>query len=99
MTTKYIPSPHIVRSEVVYPPLTYDEALTVRHVHQNGSFDSKGNCRVWRRNGATQTWKRPNAQDIKRFRLPLKYGMYSYDAITEYDANKVHTDETCPFSH
>lgn len=32
-----------------------------------------------RRNGATQTWKR----DAARFRIPVKFGLKGYDAITE----------------
>ncbi len=32
-----------------------------------------------RRNGATQTWKR----DPSRFRIPVKFGLKGYEAITE----------------
>lgn len=36
------------------------------------------NGKMWRRNGATKTWKtRPG-----EFRIPVKFGLYSYDYIT-----------------
>lgn len=34
-----------------------------------------------RRNGSTKRWKR----DTMRLYLPIKYGMYGYNAITELD--------------
>lgn len=35
----------------------------------------------WRVSGAVQTWKR----DATRIRVPLKFGLYSYDALTTGD--------------
>lgn len=47
---------------------------------------------VWRRNGATQTWKtRP-----EHFRIPVKYGMYDFGQIWHYDATSYHAAEDCP---
>ena len=48
----------------------------------------------WRRNGATQTWKR----DPERFRVPVKYGLRGYGALTESAAGVWHTGraEECP---
>lgn len=43
-------------------------------------------CRKWRRNGQTQTWKR----SPERFRVPVKYGLYRYDQITDSIADRVH---------
>lgn len=43
-------------------------------------------CRQWRRNGQTQTWKRTP----ERFRVPVKFGLYRYNAITNDIAYKVH---------
>ena len=41
--------------------------------------------RTWRRNGKTQVWKtRP-----EDFRIPVKWGLYTYDQITHLDAHKV----------
>ena len=47
---------------------------------------------VWRRNGKTQTWKtRPEA-----FRVPVKYGLYQYSNILEWDAKDFHVASDCP---
>ena len=71
--------------------LTKEQAMTVDRVHSNGC-QTTGKPQIWRRNGATQTWvTRP-----KDFRLPVKYGMYSYDAITPSNADSVHAPEDCP---
>jgi hypothetical protein len=48
---------------------------------------------LWRRNGATQTWKtRPT-----EFRVPVKYGMYAYGQLTDGDSPNWHTGtaESC----
>jgi len=37
------------------------------------------NGRRWKVNGKVQTWKR----DASRIRVPLKHGLYSYDALDE----------------
>lgn len=50
----------------------------------NEFYDDQG--RRWRRNGQTQTWKK----DLDRFRVPVKYGLYSYDAITNLNASYFH---------
>lgn len=51
-----------------------------------------GKCKVYRRNGQTQLWvTRPD-----NFRIPVKYGMYTYDNITQGEAHLVHTAEDCP---
>jgi hypothetical protein len=42
---------------------------------------SDGNHRRWKVSGAIQLWKR----DANRIRVPLKHGLYAYDAITESD--------------
>lgn len=61
--------------------MTYDDAINpdIREFHD-------GECRTWRRNGKTQTWKtRPG-----EFRIPTKYGLYSYGEITHHDAACYH---------
>ncbi len=48
----------------------------------------------WRRNGKTQMWKtRPYD-----FRIPVKFGMRSYDAITPNNALLVHSASECALS-
>src|SRR5579872_5257290 len=80
--------------EIEYQPLTKELAAGYSTYHQSGSFDSKGNCRIWRANGAMKTWKRrPNA-----FQVPVKYGMYDYGYVADYNADHIHVDETCPFA-
>lgn len=70
--------------------ITMEQALTSREFHENHEAGEK--IYRWRRNGATQTWKtRPT-----EFRIPVKYGMYSYDNITHRDADRVHAVEDCP---
>lgn len=59
--------------------ITKQEALTANMFHDSV-------CRQWRRNGETQTWKR----SPERFRVPVKFGLYRYDAITEDIADRVH---------
>ena len=48
-------------------------------------------CRRWRVNGKVQTWKR----DESRIRVPLKSGLYAYDALTESELNLVHLESEC----
>lgn len=42
-------------------------------------IDAKG--KRWKVNGQVKTWKRDNS----RIRVPLKHGLYAYDALTEAD--------------
>jgi len=35
----------------------------------------------WKVNGQVKTWKR----DANRIRVPLKHGLYKYDALTDLD--------------
>jgi hypothetical protein len=47
---------------------------------------------IWRRNGQTKLWKtRPT-----EFRIPVKFGMYSFDYITQSEVAKFHSPDTCP---
>ena len=81
--------------------LTKQDALTANEFHYGAclrSFGPRGGQTirqiVWRRNGRTQTWKaRPN-----EYRVPVKYGMYSYDNLTHADAPNFHTASECPLN-
>lgn len=44
-----------------------------------------GRVQRWRVNGKVQTWKR----DAGRVRVPVKYGLYAYDAVTELDIDRL----------
>lgn len=39
----------------------------------------------WKVTGRVQTWKKP--ENVHRIRVPLKHGLYRYDALTEADFN------------
>jgi len=79
--------------------ITKQQALTARAFHAEGachrSVGPRGGVtetsEVWRRNGATKTWlTRPN-----EFRLPIKYGLRDYSAISELEVNRMHVPEDC----
>jgi hypothetical protein len=75
--------------------VTFEQAVTAERFHENQGQRSDGSCYVWRRNGATQTWKtRPG-----EFRIPVKYGMYQYGQIRHDIAEQFHTEADCPFGN
>lgn len=75
--------------------ITRTDALTADRFHEEGARRKDGTCYVWRRNGQTQTWKtRPD-----EFRVPVKYGLRSYDQITHYNAGSFHTEAACPYGN
>ncbi len=43
-------------------------------------------CNNWRANGQVKTWKRSPF----RFRVPVKHGLYRYDAITDINGGAFH---------
>lgn len=53
---------------------------------------NNGKCLRFRRNGETKTWK----QDANRFRIPIKYGLRTYGAITEENEHNFHNIADCP---
>jgi hypothetical protein len=81
------------------PAITADDAMTVTYLHHGTCCATVGprggvtrKSEVWRRNGKTQTWKsRPGD-----YRLPVKHGLKSYDAITPQYADAVHDEQACP---
>lgn len=68
--------------------LTMIEAMTAQMFHDSV-------CRKWRRNGMTKRWKR-RPDD---FRVPVKYGLYTYDAITPAIADRVHVPGSAECKH
>lgn len=82
--------------------ITFEQALTESEFHKEGSCHRTVGPRGgvsetverWRRNGATKTWKtRPG-----EFRLPIKFGLRSYAAVTERDAHLLHLAADCPLN-
>lgn len=78
--------------------LSETQALTEDEFHHGECLLSHGprggerrSVEVWRRNGATQTWKtRPG------YRVPVKWGMRSYGQITPDQATEFHVPKECP---
>lgn len=69
--------------------ITKEQALTEDEFHEPNGYN---HCRRWRRNGKTKTWKR----DLERYRLPIKHGLYTYDAITNANSYYFHLASECP---
>jgi hypothetical protein len=86
-----------------FAPLTKDEAMTEQYFHQPAScvytVGPRGGITrkpvEVRRNGKTKTWKR----SPDRFALPVKYGLYVYDTITENDVAGFCPASRCPVCH
>lgn len=76
--------------------ITKTQALKVKEVHSDtgryASRDGQPKCHVWRRNGRTKTFVR----DVERFVLPVKFGLYAYQRITENTIG-FHAPEDCPY--
>jgi len=68
------------------------EGKCTRYIGKRGGITE--HREVWRRNGKTKTWKR----NLERFRIPVKFGLYGYDCITENDVELVHAPEDCPLN-
>lgn len=63
--------------------ITKEQALSVNVFHDD-------RCKNWRRNGKTQTWK----TEPDRFRVPVKFGLYTYSQITPSTAAYYHVPGT-----
>lgn len=64
-------------------PVTKEQALTANLFHNE--YGDR-----WRRNGKTKVWvTRPN-----KFRIPVKFGMYSYGYITDLNASEYHVAQS-----
>lgn len=62
-----------------------------RIVHIDGEYNARGKCRNFRVNGQVRTWKR----SPDRIRVPLKYGLYGYGAMTEDNVHSFHHEGEC----
>jgi hypothetical protein len=70
--------------------ITKEQAMTETRFHEN--HEPGGKVYHWRANGQCKTWKtRPDD-----FRLPIKYGLRAYDAITPSNAHMLHAACDCP---
>jgi len=72
--------------------ITLDQAKTLSigtilyHVNNR---NADGTPQRWRVNGMVKTWKRDNT----RVQVPLKYGLYGYDYLTQDTLNLVSLTE------
>lgn len=80
-------------------PITKAQALSADEFHLNGCSRETGprggvkeRIVVWRRNGATKTWKTRPAE----FSVPVKYGMRHHRYISDLDAGEFHLPADCP---
>lgn len=74
--------------------ITKQQALTLDTFHAAHHANAT-KCAIYRRNGMTQTWiTRPND-----FRVPVKFGMYTYNNITHNEAHLVYAPNDCPICH
>jgi len=74
--------------------ITLEQAKALRFgdiIHEDGASNADGSCRRWRVNGKVKTWKRSPG----RVQVPLKYGLYKYDYLTENELGKVHLADEC----
>ena len=80
-------------------PITLAQVMTAREFHYGECTRIVGpkggvteTVERWRRNGETKTWKtRPGD-----FRLPIKYGLRRYSAITPSNVDQFHVAKDCP---
>jgi len=54
-------------------------------LHHTINKNADGTPQRWRVNGKVKTWKRSSS----KVKIPLKYGLYRYDYLTENDLNLV----------
>ena len=74
--------------------ITIEQAKALEHgdiLHHNTNKNADSTCQRWRVTGKVKTWKR----DLTRVKVPVKYGMYTHDYVTEYDLDKVSLEKEC----
>lgn len=78
--------------------ITLEQARQLKHgdlLHHTVNKNADGTPQGWRVNGKVQTWKR-NPEKVK---IPLKYGLYRFDYLTEKDLDMVSLQEYKPFKN
>lgn len=74
--------------------MTRSQAVTLTVgtiIHQNTGKNADGTCIRWRVNGQVKEWVR----DPKRFRIPIKHGMYDFGYLEEINLDKFHLPTMC----
>lgn len=74
--------------------MTQDQIINCRFFHLNSSCEIRPNNRQYcvRRTGKTKLWKR----SPKRFKIPVKFGLYQSGYIDETNVQAWHASEDCP---
>lgn len=73
----------------------YDPNISIAGMSKDNIKQSRMKCHTWRRNGKTKTQKtRPN-----EFKVPIKFGMYSYGYLTNENADKFFLPDECQANH
>lgn len=74
--------------------ITKEQALALKlreEIHSSLNRNRDGTCAKWRVNGQVKTWKtRP-----EEFRVPVKYGMYTYGYVTDISSDDYHLADEC----
>ena len=68
--------------------ITLEQAKSLKHgdiLHHEVNKNADGSPQRWRVNGMVKRWKR----SPDRIQVPLKYGLYGYDYLTENDLDLV----------
>ena len=71
--------------------ITLQQAKDLKHgdiLHHTVNKNADGTPQRWRVNGMVKRWKR----SPDRIQVPLKYGLYRYDYLTENDLDLVNLE-------
>jgi len=72
--------------------LTLDQAKELKHgtiVYHTINKNSDGSAQKWKVNGKVKTWKK----NPEKVQIPVKYGLYRYDYITENELHLITLEE------
>ena len=73
--------------------ITLEQAKNLKHgdiLYHIVNLNADNSPQRWKVNGKVKTWKR----SPERVKVPLKYGLYQYDYLTEKDLDLVCLDES-----
>ena len=74
--------------------MTLDDAKALKVgdiLHHNRYKNADGSCQRWKVNGKPKVWKR----SPERVRVPLKFGLKTYDFVDETTLDLLHLESEC----
>jgi len=71
--------------------ITLEQAKSLEYGDLLHSESIIGTCKRWRITGKVKTWKR----NPERVRVPIMFGLYSHDYLTDRDLDIVHLERDC----